>query len=139
MGIFKQTAAAQSAPATGRAAAGCKAMTRRWVLLGLCLAVAATNELFAQESGLPPDSAQSSAAAPGITAASKPWAALAPEQQQLLQKYQGQWSSLPAERQQSLVFAIVASTLPGFAFLLILNKSPTNFRKTGPADVKRYP
>ena len=32
----------------------------------------------------------------------KAWSSLSPEQQQVLQNYQGKWSSLPAERQQAL-------------------------------------
>jgi hypothetical protein len=64
-------------------------------LLGASLFVAAANSSFAQgPAAVPAETVQ--------TPAPRPWTALSPQQQRLLQKYQGNWNSLPADRQEAL-------------------------------------
>ena len=93
VGILEKGSAPQRTARSRSAAAGCKAMTRAF-LLAVGLLVAAANSSFAQSPSPPPVVA---AAAP------QPWQSLSPEQQHLLQNYQGKWSGLPPERQQALV------------------------------------
>jgi len=102
VGIFKEVGTGQGSAKTRSAAAGCK-MTMRCAVLCAGLFVASATISYAQSS--PPVDAAPVApfAAPAAgPPAPRPWSSLSPEQQQLLQHYQGKWDSLPADRQQSL-------------------------------------
>jgi hypothetical protein len=90
VGIFKEISAALGSNTRAAAAAGLEAMIRAFLLsMSLCL-VASVG--VAQQNAPPAEAAP----------APRPWGSLSPQQQQLLQKYQGNWSGLPAERQQAL-------------------------------------
>jgi hypothetical protein len=94
VGILEEISAApgtdSGAAAAFSSSAGSKAMIKAF-LLGACLFVAATNVSLAQAA--PPAE---------VVPAPRAWGSLSPQQQQLLQKYQGNWNALPADRQQAL-------------------------------------
>ncbi len=95
-GIFEKRAVGNGK--TNRtAAAGYKAMIRALVL-GASLCLAAANSSVAQE----PPGPQTAAPAPGAAAAPRAWQTLSPQQQQVLQGFQGKWDTLPPEKQQAL-------------------------------------
>ncbi len=95
MGIFEEIGAGQGSSETRRAAAGCKVMMRSMVLCAGLLALTAGAALA--QNPLPEAAADAAPAA-----APRAWSSLSPDQQHLLQNYQGKWDTLPADRQQAL-------------------------------------
>jgi hypothetical protein len=67
--------------------------------LAICAILALTAVTGYAQSPVP---APPAASAPPSAAAPRAWESLSPQQRQVLQGYQGQWNSLPPERQQAL-------------------------------------
>ncbi len=95
MGVSEKGATGAAKPGDTATARG-KAIVRALLLSAWVLAA---GTCLAQEPPAPPVAAPTPA---GESAAPRSWPSLSPQQQQLLQNFQGRWDSLPPEKQQAL-------------------------------------
>ena len=95
MGVSEKGATGPAEPGD-TAAAGGKAIVKALLLSAWVLAA---GTCLAQEPPAPPVAAPAPAGEP---AAPRSWQSLSPQQQQLLQNFQGRWDSLAPDKQQAL-------------------------------------